>query len=334
MYWAEVEKRTEIGSPGVFTSTENAMLAICLSVFCADIILFQVVHAEIDYAGFALTSTVTLFLLVVGLIYRHVRTEGERLAVTLICTGLLVLFSNTGAVLNYLLLGIAGDSIDPMLVKLDAALGFHWPSFVAWMSEFPTFSQYLGWAYNSTLLQVVVVVLLLGFTDRRESLYVMILCLMTSALITIGFWAAFPSFGTTAIYTFPEEITRLINPVVGNEYGEQLRALANNVRPEISPKNVQGLIAMPSYHTIMALITCYAVSGLRYWRYPFFALNVFVLFSIPLHGGHHLVDLLGGIVVSIAVILAVRKFRSTDRTQTEYNLSFVENKKRGTEVPL
>jgi len=308
MYWVQVETKTRAGFSGMFTNTENLLLNICIFVFVADIVLFQFVDASIDYAGFALTSTVILLLLVLGLIYRHVRTGGERLGITLICAALLILFSNVGAILNYLLLGIAGESIDPVLVRIDAALGFHWPSFVAWMSKYPTFSESLGWAYNSTLPQIVIVMLILGFTGRHESLYVMILCLTISALLTIGFWGAFPSYGTTAIYTMPEDIVQLIKPVVGNDYGEKLRALANNAQPEISPRNVQGLIAMPSYHTIMALVTCYAVSGLRHWRYPFFVLNFFVALSIPLHGGHHLIDLVGALVVSAAVILTVRKF--------------------------
>jgi len=308
MYRMQVKTNTGVGFPSMFTNTENVLISICIFVLITDILLFQFVDARIDYVGFALTSTVVLLLLVLGLIYRHIRTGGERLGITLICTALLILFSNVGAILNYLLLGIAGDSIDTVLVRIDAALGFHWPSFVAWMAQYPTFSESLGWAYNSTLPQIVVVILILGFTDRHESLYVMILCLIISALLTIGFWGAFPSFGTTAVYTIPEDIVQMIKPVVGNDYGEKLRALANNVQPEISPKNVLGLIAMPSYHTIMALVTCYAVSGLRHWRYPFFALNILVALSIPLHGGHHLIDLIGALILSAAVILTVRQF--------------------------
>lgn len=291
----------------MFTKTENLLLGICVLVFFVDVLLSQFVAARIDYIGFSLTFSVMFLLSAVGLFYRHIRAGGKRLGTTLICAALLILFSNVGAILNYLLLGIAGESIDPVLVRADAALGFHWPSFVAAMSKYPTFSEALGWAYNSTLPQIVVVILMLGFTGRSDALYVMILCLVISALLTIGFWGMFPSFGTTVIYEIPDDIAQLIKPVVGNDYGNQLRALANNAQPEISPKNTLGLIAMPSYHTIMALITCYAVSGMRYWRYPFYALNGLVAWSIPLHGGHHLVDLVGGIIVGAAVILAVRK---------------------------
>ena len=308
MYQTQVKTNTGVGFPRIFTNTENLLLSICVFVLITDVFLFQFVDARIDYAGFALTSTVTLLLLALGLSYRHFREGGERIGITLICTALLILFSNVGAILNYLLLGIAGASIDPVLVRIDAALGFHWPSFVAWMAKYPTFSESLGLAYNSTLPQIVVVIIILGFTGRHESLYVMILCLNISALLTVAFWGAFPSFGTTAIYTIPEDIVQMINPVVGNDYGEKLRALAHNAQPEISPKNVLGLIAMPSYHTIMAFITCYAVSGLRHWRYPFFVLNIFVLLSIPLHGGHHLIDLVGGLILSAAVVLTVRQF--------------------------
>jgi hypothetical protein len=38
-------------------------------------------------------------------------------------------------------------------------------------------------------------------------------------------------------------------------------------------------------------------------RWPVLALNVAVLIAIPIHGGHHLIDMLGGFFVAVVAIV-------------------------------
>lgn len=272
-------------------------------------VLWLTTDSKIDLAGYMLAIFIISSLVIVGLLYRHCRKGGEHIAKTMICTGALLLFSNVGSMLNYQLLPFSGDTIDNQLASIDLAMGFHWLEFLYFSSLYPKFSTMLGIFYNSSLPQVIVVILLLGFKGHSVSLDNFLNCFVLSAIITIGFWFFFPSFGPTAMYTIPEDIVSLVNPVVGNDYGLYLKQLKTTSLLEISPNNIKGIIAMPSYHTVMAVLTCYAVAGVPRWRVFFFMINALVLLSIPMHGGHHFIDLIGGLLVSLVVIIVISNRR-------------------------
>jgi hypothetical protein len=72
---------------------------------------------------------------------------------------------------------------------------------------------------------------------------------------------------------------------------------------------MQGIVAMPSYHTVLAVLFTYAFRGTGLLGYGIAVLNVAMLFSIPPVGGHYLVDVLAGAMLAfgaIAVQQAVR----------------------------
>ena len=77
---------------------------------------------------------------------------------------------------------------------------------------------------------------------------------------------------------------------------------------------MQGIIQMPSYHTILAvLITCAyrgtgpGGTGLGPVGWAVAALNAAMLLAVTAIGGHYLVDELGGFAIVLAGILAVRR---------------------------
>ncbi len=76
----------------------------------------------------------------------------------------------------------------------------------------------------------------------------------------------------------------------------------------ISPKDSLGLIAAPSFHTVMAVQLAYAAWTLR-WIWPWsLIVNLLVLPSTIIHGGHHLVDVLGGFAAGVLGIVAAQAF--------------------------
>jgi hypothetical protein len=57
---------------------------------------------------------------------------------------------------------------------------------------------------------------------------------------------------------------------------------------------MQGIVTMPSYHTVMAVIFTYAFRGTGLIGYGIATLNLVMLVSIPPIGGHYLFDMLAG----------------------------------------
>ena len=63
--------------------------------------------------------------------------------------------------------------------------------------------------------------------------------------------------------------------------------------PVIGQEHLMGLIAFPSMHTVMALMTTLFARGTRlFW--PLVLINLLMIPAILLQGGHHVVDVLGG----------------------------------------
>ena len=62
----------------------------------------------------------------------------------------------------------------------------------------------------------------------------------------------------------------------------------------ISPTEIRGLIAFPSYHAVLAFTAMYAARTVRFLGPIFFIINLLIIPGIFIHGSHHLVDLFAG----------------------------------------
>ncbi len=273
---------------------EKVALAVIAVLFTANLLL-DVSSGAIDWASYASRISFALIMLMIGLTYR-VLGRSEPIALVTIATALFILFTLFGSIFNYLLFPLANMIIDEQLARIDAYVGYSWPGLVAGLAEFPLLGALLGQVYLSSLFQFVLIILLLGFTNKAVSLHRFLLTGMFGALAAIGIWWLVPSFGPSAMYEIPDDLMERVSLVVQPSYGAELLRLAANGPIRITPEDVLGVIAFPSFHTVMA---CMAVwFTFKTFAGPGFLLvNVLMLPAILAHGGHHLVDVLGGMIV-------------------------------------
>jgi PAP2 superfamily protein len=288
-----------------FMPAERAMLGVTLALGLVDLILIVARGAALDWPAYAIIVAISAVVLGLGLFYRRTQ-RSEALAATLIATASFLLFTLVASVSNYLLLPVWRSPIDPLLAQLDAGLGFHWPDLLTYAAGHPLAVEVMRFAYLSSLPQFALIVVVLGLSGRTADLYVFMLATTLACLATVAIWALFPSFGTTTLFHLDAAVERAVRPVVGSAYGAELKRLAAYGPAVISPKNALGLIAAPSFHTVMAILAAYATLGVRWLSPAAILLNVMVLPGVLVHGGHHLVDMLAGAIVAIAGIAAAR----------------------------
>jgi len=65
---------------------------------------------------------------------------------------------------------------------------------------------------------------------------------------------------------------------------------------------VKGLVGFPSFHTAQAIIAIWYARRLKRFFYPFLVFNILVVASTPIQGGHHVVDVIGGLAVAAFAI--------------------------------
>ncbi len=285
-----------------FLPAERFFASMIAGIAAIDISLLLVNGIALDWLGYAVPTFAALALTAGGLYYRVVRDE-ERIALALIASGLFIIFTLVASVFNYLLLPIRSLPFDPTLVRFDAMLGYSWPDAVALAAQFPVVSKILLFVYFSSLPQLAVVVLLLGFSGKADALWHFLLTGVIGVSGCIAVWTVFPTFGPSTLYAISPEILAKIDLGVTPQYGEELLRLGRDGPGYLSPTNMLGLIGFPSFHTVMACMAVVFLARFK-WIFPFAALvNIAMVPAILVHGGHHLSDMFGGIVMFVVAYL-------------------------------
>ncbi len=252
-------------------------------------------------------------LLAGAVYYDRLRSE-PAMSAMLGCAAFLLVFAAAASLASYLLLTISGPRIDGLLAEADHIIGFHWPSLMAFAADYPLCNGMLGLVYLSVMPQMILLLLWLGARNQLEDLYGLALSMAYGAIITLAIWTAFPSFGAFSVYILPDSVAAKLNLIAGFDYAHDLVEMLKSGPGLISPRDLRGLVGFPSYHTLQAIVlTWYARGTLLRW--PLIALNSVVLIAIPLHGGHHVVDIIGGFFVAfIAILMAQMTLSAVNRS--------------------
>lgn len=275
------------------------ILAVLLAV--VDGVLLASGHFSLDAAGYLRLCLLALALLGAARVYTVLRPD-PRLAAMLFGTGFLCLFSLQASVLNYLLLPHAGPRIDGMLAALDRAMGFDWPAAMRFMAAHPLLNATALFVYSSMLPQVALLTIMLGSTEPMR-VYRFVFAIALSALACIAVWSLAPSFGAFSVYPAPPHMALALN----GAYAQGLVGLLRDGPGLISPHDARGLIGFPSYHAALALLVIWFSWRNALLRWPALLLNLAVLVSTPVQGGHHLADVLGAIpVTAFALVIVAR----------------------------
>lgn len=284
---------------------ERIMLAVTFGIAVVDLAVISSRGTPVDWSGYAGITAFSSIVLMMGLFYR-LTGRSERLATTLISTASFVLFTMVASALTYQFLPVWREPIDPWLVSIDGMFGFHWPDALAFAGRHSWLAETTRYAYMSSLPQFAVLVLVLGFSGRTQELHIFMLATVAACVATIAVWALLPSFGTTTVFDIDAALEAQLKPVVGSAYGAELKRLAAEGPIRISSKDALGLIAAPSFHTVMALLAIYSARTVP-WLWPgALALNLLVLPGVIIHGGHHLVDVFAGSAVAVLGIVAAQ----------------------------
>jgi hypothetical protein len=230
-----------------------------------------------------------------SLFYRFVRPL-ENFAV--MCTALaqVLLFSALGSLLSYQLARFGGALWDKQLAAWDAALGFDWLSFIQWVDHVGWIVLPLRLAYASLILQIVVLVLLFGFTMRLHDLRRLILAAILCGTITVLLSPLFPALSNYVHLGLTRADFTTINPYAGYIHIAHLDALRSGEPMLLRFHDMQGIITFPSYHAGLAGVTLWGfwIARYRWLRWPGMMLAALTIIATPVDGGHYLVDLFAG----------------------------------------
>jgi hypothetical protein len=207
-------------------------------------------------------------------------------------------FAATASVLTYLAASCAFPLQDVVMERWDLAIGFDWAALHAALLDWPTLNRLLLVVYSTLFAQFLLAVIYFSKRDRSARIEELMLLMCATVAPTALVSAIWPTLGPFAVHGVGD-VTYLRDLLTLRAGGPwQFESLA-----------MQGIVAMPSFHTVLAVLFTYAFRGTGLLGYAIAALNVAMLISIPPIGGHYLVDVIAGAALAVGAIAVQRAIR-------------------------
>ncbi|HEX4006884.1 MAG TPA: phosphatase PAP2 family protein [Acidobacteriaceae bacterium] len=197
---------------------------------------------------------------------------------------------------------IAGRSrfplVDERLRWLDAHLHFSTASAVHWVAQWRWLHFALNLSYALEPLMLLMAVIFLPFMGHAAASRRYALGIVVAAFITAGVFALVPAAGpwTTEGYKASRDQAAV------TAYLTQLKTSA----PVVLDMKDAGIVAFPSFHVLLALLSAIALSSMRRLRVAAWALALLICVSTLTTGWHYLTDVFGGILLTLVSVAAAR----------------------------
>jgi membrane-associated phospholipid phosphatase len=284
---------------------ERARFQLLGALALLDAALYMAGQMTMRWVDVVIPLSTAAFLLL-GAAYFRGQRRRPVLSGTLVATAQMTLFAILAAILNYLLLVFDRPLIDEALLRADEAIGIQWPILFTYLKGGPL-GDLLTVAYQSNGVTLAGVIALLGLTARENELDRFLMAFFVATLLTLAFWAVLPSFGAATYLVSTGVVTHLPGATVDVGFAKVLLAFKTGELKEMFLNDLKGLVAFPSMHTAMALLVIHAVRDFKFLFWPGLVWTALILVSIPVDGGHHVVDVFGGALLTWLAIVAARR---------------------------
>jgi membrane-associated phospholipid phosphatase len=214
----------------------------------------------------------------------------------------LFLISPPLALLEYPLQALNYPLRDAEFAAIDRMMGFDWLAHVTWVSEHPFAGTGLRLAYHSCMIQMALVIVALSYTRQFDRLREFLMLFILTAIAVTLIAAVIPAEGAFAFYKPPASIRIGNDPLAGIYHLEHVRALRAGTLKSIGLDHIFGLVTLPSFHVIFAILLAWATRGLRFVFIPAVIFNTVVSISAIAIGGHYLIDVVTGAAMAFAAI--------------------------------
>ena len=289
--------------------SSNAAAWLALTLLMAIVAVFQLVRPF----TFAQGSWDPLFTLgggfaLVGFLFSRFRANHEFTQIFLTFIQML-LFSTFGAILSYQLARFDAPLADHYLWAFDRALGFDWMRWMQWLENQPRTAAALRFAYGSLIPQIALLVILLGHDRQLTTLRTVILAGILTGVTCITISGAVPALGYPPLMGVRQGQFLNVDPIGGIVQLHDLVALRHGQLSAIHLPSLKGIVTFPSYHAGLSLVTAYGFWNCRQgWiKWPGLVLAATTIAATPIIGGHYLADVVAGLAIAAACIVASRQ---------------------------
>ncbi|EKE09444.1 MAG: hypothetical protein ACD_16C00169G0003 [uncultured bacterium] len=285
--------------------------AIILLLFLVDFIWISFSSLKVIYSSYLIFKIlgVSLFLYLLYLFYTRIRVD-TKIGLLFISTLYLITFTAAALILSYLAYTILNPLMDSALSITDSRLGFSFSYFYYWFSKHQAWDTFFTIIYHSLIYQNIFVFVYFGLFGRSIYLQRFLMMYMISILPTILLGSYYPALGPNITFNLPppDFLQKAMDYFMGLRHGI------------LDLTQEHGIIIFPSFHTTLGLIYLYTFRHEKIGLFLFFILlNLLMIFSIPIQGGHYLIDIIGGLYIFLitikiedAIYVTIKKYGTLD----------------------
>jgi hypothetical protein len=238
----------------------------------------------------------------VGLVAAYYGLSGRstRLCATLLCVAELMALEIFATLFNYLAIRIGFPFADESFVRWSGIFGINWQGYDAFIMDRPWLTITLHLLYLSSVPQILIAVLALGFSGRLATLLEFVVILSVTSVITVIIGAMLPGLGAHHFYGVPDHGAASFVPAIIAAHDGTLTLLDMD--------KVDGLVVFPSYHTVISLALIAAFWPIRILRYVGLIANLALIAGVPVWGSHYFIDVVSGFAVWLIAWLVWRRY--------------------------
>jgi membrane-associated phospholipid phosphatase len=169
------------------------------------------------------------------------------------------------------------------------------------MDHYPILQSALAICYDGLIPLIFLALVLPVLCDQVASVKEYILANVFSAVIALPLFAALPAIGPWHYYGYA--------PNAEQERTTQIfLALKADAWFTLGRWNLAGIVAFPSFHTIMAVLSAIALWRIPYVRWFAALLACLIVVSTVTTGWHYVVDVLAGLAIAALALVAARGY--------------------------
>jgi hypothetical protein len=210
-------------------------------------------------------------------------------------------FVPAGHIVHYL--GRSYPLRDDLLAAADAALGFHWPSMLAWFNGLPRLAALSAQAYNAFSWQTVLLPFALACAGRFADLHRFWIAYgLCMALGHAGVYFL-PALGAYDFYGIAPSMHDQVTLGYQSRHVGEVLGMRDGSIVDLMNRPQYGIVTFPSLHAGLGVLAAWAFWQLGPLRYPGVMLNASMIGATPLHGSHYLSDVIaGGALMALSIV--------------------------------
>jgi membrane-associated phospholipid phosphatase len=189
---------------------------------------------------------------------------------------------------------------DQALAHFDKMAGLEVPAILHVMANYPWARTALAFSYDLLFPLIVAGVMLPAITYRWTAVKELIVGTSIATILGAGMFALCPAIGPWVVYHFaPSTQQKTCETLFLN-----LRMPTVHV---LSPDDT-GIICFPSFHVLLAILSCIALCSIKPLRIPTIIVGSCVAISTLTTGWHYIADVLGGLTLAVVAVLIARAY--------------------------